>query len=70
MTFDPNGAYEVELMGCVSAEEGQLLADEFLSKFIAFVEANGWYFGGGVRQIIDGYYVDEKLNAIAPIDNN
>jgi len=25
--------------------------DEFLDKFIEFVEANGWTFGGGVKEL-------------------
>ena len=24
--------------------------DEFWDKFIEFVEANNWYFGGGIRE--------------------
>lgn len=68
MTFNTDGAYEVELRVCVSADEGQLLVDDFLTKFIDFVEENGWSYGGGSRQIIDGYYVDGNLNPIKPIE--
>lgn len=60
-------AYEVELQGCVFSAETQLDADEFLDKFIDFIEENHWYFGGGVRQIIDGYYVDNDLKPIEPV---
>lgn len=68
MTFNTGGAYEVELRGCVSAAEDQILAEDFLTKFIAFVEENGWSYGGGIRQIIDGHYVDGNLNPIKPIE--
>ena len=27
-------------------------------KDIEFVESKGWYFGGGFREIVDGYYVN------------
>lgn len=52
----------------MSAAEGQILAEDFLTKFIAFVEENGWSYGGGIRQIIDGYYVDGNLNPIKPLE--
>ncbi|GHU36978.1 hypothetical protein FACS1894193_11540 [Bacilli bacterium] len=68
MNFDKNGAYEVELQGCVYCETENLTADGFLDKFISFVEENGWYFGGGTKQIIDGYYVDGTLKPIKPVD--
>lgn len=67
MIFNKDGAYEVELMGCIIARDGKLLADECMDKFIAFVEENSWYFGGGSRQIIDGYYVDGNLNPLGPL---
>jgi uncharacterized protein YggL (DUF469 family) len=34
--------------------------DEFLDKFIEFVESNGWSFGGGTQDITDNE--DEKLD--------
>ncbi|MEC2129336.1 50S ribosome-binding protein YggL [Brevibacillus centrosporus] len=34
--------------------------DEFLDKFIEFVERNGWFFGGGTQDITDNE--DEKLD--------
>lgn len=55
-------------MGCVSADDGQLLVEDCLTKFIAFVEENGWSYGGGIRKIIDGYYVDGNLNPIKPLE--
>ena len=33
--------------------------DDFIDNFIAFIEENGWSFGGGYRTIIDGYYINE-----------
>ena len=33
--------------------------DDFIDKFLAFIEENNWSFGGGYRTIIDGYYMNE-----------
>ncbi|MVP01913.1 DUF469 family protein [Paenibacillus sp. N10] len=41
----------MEINGTVFANKGNLNHDEFLDKFIEFVEANGWQFGGGTKQI-------------------
>ena len=49
---------EIEIDGCVSIQN-DLTHDEFLKKFINFIETNGWYFGGGTRVYIDDEYVDE-----------
>ena len=48
---------EIELQGAVTVPEDTTM-DDFIAKFIAFVEANGWSFGGGYREIIDGYYIN------------
>ena len=32
--------------------------DEFTDAFIAFIESQGWYFGGSFREIVDGYYIN------------
>lgn len=49
--FAINGAIEVP-MG--------LSEDEFWDKFIDFIEENNWYFGGGIREIIDGFYINDN----------
>ena len=49
---------EIELQGAVTVPE-DITMDEFIAKFIAFIEVNGWSFGGGYREIIDGYYVNQ-----------
>lgn len=49
---------EIEINGCISIQN-DLTHDEFLEKFINFIETNGWYFGGGTRVYIDGEYVNE-----------
>lgn len=36
----------------------ELSEDQFLDLFLAFIEANHWSFGGGVRTIVDGYYLN------------
>ncbi len=50
---------EIEIQGCVSVPEEVSMDDFFIDKFIAFIEENGWSFGGGYRTIIDGYYINE-----------
>ena len=49
---------EFEINGCVSVPE-DLSYDEFWHKFIDFIEANNWYFGGGINEIVDGFYINE-----------
>ncbi len=47
---------EFEIQGCISVDR-DLSLDEFWEIFIEFVETNHWYFGGGINEIIDGYYI-------------
>lgn len=49
---------EIEIDGCVSIQN-DLTHDEFLKKFINFIESNGWCFGGITNVLIDGEPVDE-----------
>ena len=37
----------------------EVSGDDFIDKFLAFIEENNWSFGGGYRTIIDGYYMNE-----------
>jgi uncharacterized protein YggL (DUF469 family) len=48
---------EFEITGCVSVPE-TISYDEFWGKFIDFIESNKWSFGGGINEIIDGYYIN------------
>ena len=48
---------EIEIHGCVTVRE-EVSMDDFVDKFIAFIEENRWCFGGGYRTIIDGYYIN------------
>lgn len=41
---------EIEINGCVSVPQS-CSEDEFLGKFIDFIENNFWSFGGGVKEI-------------------
>ena len=36
----------------------ELSEDQFLDRFLMFIEENRWSFGGGVRTIIDGCYIN------------
>lgn len=49
---------EIEIQGCVTVPE-EVSMDDFIDKFIAFIEENKWSFGGGYRTIIDGYYIND-----------
>jgi uncharacterized protein YggL (DUF469 family) len=48
---------EFEIQGCVEVPI-ELSEDEFFDKFIAFIESNNWSFGGGINEIIDGFYIN------------
>ncbi len=50
---------EIEMQGCIEIPP-EVSQDEVCDKLIAFIEANGWYFGGGFRTVIDGEYIDDK----------
>lgn len=32
--------------------------EEFWNKFINFSESNNWMFGGGINEIVDGFYIN------------
>lgn len=49
---------EFEINGCIEVPMA-LSEDEFWNKFIDFIEDNNWYFGGGIKEIIDGFYINE-----------
>ena len=57
---------EIEIGGCITVPK-DISADAVIDAFIHWVESNGWYFGGGFREIVDGYYVDAKGNPVEPI---
>ena len=42
----------IEINGCVSIQPF-LNHDDFLDRFISFVEKQGWYFGGGTEDVTD-----------------
>ncbi len=45
----------------------ELSEDQFLDLFLAFIEANHWSFGGGVRTIVDGRYLNEDGTPGKPV---
>ena len=47
---------EMEITGCIEIPP-EMTLDEFMDTFIEWIESKGWYFGGGFREIIDGYYI-------------
>ena len=46
---------EFEIQGCVEVA-ADLSQEVFWNKFIGFLEANDWTFGGGINEIVDGFY--------------
>ena len=48
---------EIEIQSCVEIPES-LTFNEFYDKFIVFIEANKWLFGGGMNEIVDGFYIN------------
>ena len=48
---------EIEINGCLEIPPDMTL-DELCSEFIELIESKGWYFGGGLREIIDGHYIN------------
>ena len=50
---------EIEINGCVEIPP-EITMDAFTDAFIEWIESKGWYFGGGFKEIVDGYYT--KLN--------
>lgn len=47
---------EIEITGCVEIPP-EMDMDEFAQAFLSFIESKGWRFGGGFREIVDGYYI-------------
>ena len=47
---------EIEINGCIEVP-AEMTMDEFWYEFIEFVESKGWHFGGGCKEIVDGYYI-------------
>jgi hypothetical protein len=41
---------EIEINGCVSLPSN-VSHNEFLDKFIEWVDSNGWTFGGGTKEL-------------------
>lgn len=48
---------EFEINGCIEVPIN-VSEEEFFDKFIGFIEANNWLFGGGINEIIDGFYIN------------
>jgi len=48
---------EFEIQGCVEFPV-ELTEEEFFKNFIAFIESNNWWFGGGINEIVDGFYIN------------
>ena len=48
---------EIEISGCIEIPP-EMTMDEFWDAFLSLIESKGWTFGGGGREIIDGYYIN------------
>ena len=57
---------EIELQGCVTVPM-EFSQDQFLDRFLGFIEANGWSFGGGMQTIVDGHYLRDDGTPGRPV---
>ncbi len=48
---------EIEINGCIEIPY-EMTMDEFETEFIEFLESKGWFFGGGFKEITNGYYIN------------
>ncbi|ONI46492.1 hypothetical protein AN640_03385 [Candidatus Epulonipiscium fishelsonii] len=53
-----DGARKIYIQGAVEVSL-DLTKDKFWNIFIGFIEGNNWLFDGKIREIIDGYYINE-----------
>ena len=62
-------AHLIEIEGCI---EIPMNTNSYtvIDKFIEFVEANGWTFGGGFSEIIDDWYVNDKGEKIKHVEDD
>lgn len=47
---------EILINGCLDVGNNPISVDNFLDKFIDWIEGNNWYFGGSVKE-----YKDEEV---------
>ncbi len=47
---------EIEINGCIEVPP-EMTMEEFWDAFLPLIESKGWTFGGGAREIIDGYHI-------------
>ena len=57
---------EIEINGCIEIPP-EMSADEFVDAFIELIESKGWHFGGGFREILDGYYINSDGSRGNPV---
>lgn len=48
---------EIQISGCVEIPS-EITAGELTDAFIEWIESKGWFFGGGICEIIDGYFIN------------
>ncbi len=60
---------EMEITGCIEIPP-EMTMDDFTDAFIKFVESKGWYFGGGFKEIVDGYYINPDGTQGEPVIDN
>lgn len=52
LEYGPEKERIIKIEGCVTIQPF-LNHDDFLERFIRFIEMNGWYFGGGTEDVTD-----------------
>ena len=46
----------IEIRGLLEITPEDKMSD-VIDAFLRWIESRGWYFGGGFREVVDGYYV-------------
>lgn len=60
---------EFEINGCIEVQS-EITDDQFCDLFIEFVESKGWFFGGVIQEIQDGYDVLSDGSKCVPDDSD
>ena len=48
---------EIEINGCIEIPS-EMTIDAFTDAFIEWIGSKGWYFGGGLQELVNGYSVN------------
>ncbi len=57
---------EMEINGCIEVPP-EITIEAFSRDFLEWLEAKGWFFGGGICEIIDGCYINPDGTKKKPV---